>query len=212
MNTKTALITFAALTLIGCGAPNSSGVAVFKTSTVSASIDKVVLESDTRSWVDSTSGAKVISCTTAGAKATIPPSDNVNVTITATGFEKTNTTRDPLTGGLPVKSLPVLVEKATITYAPANAGAALHPLPTQFRSFGQVINISQTVDPPSGSLVVPISVVPTEMKQSLTALECSSDIYNYYVTIAVDVTEVGTNTRSTIETKMTLWLSDYIDK
>ena len=49
----------------------------------------------------------------------------MNVTITATGFEKANTARDPLTGGLPVKTLPVIVEKATIIYAPANAGAAL---------------------------------------------------------------------------------------
>ena len=68
MNTKTALIAFAAITLIGCGSPNSPGVAVLKTSTVSPSIDKVVLDSDVRSWVHSTSGAKVVSCTTAGAK------------------------------------------------------------------------------------------------------------------------------------------------
>lgn len=213
MNTKFIVILILASFLCSCGAPNSTGVAVFKTSTVSAALDTVALDVDVTTWVDS-SNAKVSSCTASGAIATIPASNDVKMTVSATGFEKVSTGRDTTTGGVAVQTKPILVENVTIKYDPANTAAVANPLTTQYQAIGQLINISQSADPPSGSLVIPIRVVSTDIKRSLqTLLACNptAAILSYYVTIAVNVTEVGTDTKNTIETKMQIWLSDFID-
>lgn len=173
--------------LAGCGSIDGS----LDTSMVTASNDIVVLDSDVVIWVDS-SGAKATYCG-ASSLPSIPAADVVNVTIASKAYSNTGTT-----------GLPIRVDSATITYSPANITTP--PLATEF----QVIN---TTIANGASVTIPVRVASQEQKQSLyPALACNGTIYNYYTKIVMNVTEIGSDKKTTVESGLQLRFSDFIDK
>lgn len=186
---KKTILLFAVLItgLYGCGSPEGS----LSTSTVTASVDTLVMDSDVVAWVDAT-GAKATAC---GATSfpSIPVADSVNVAIKSTAYANTGS-----------MGLGVRVESATISYTPANS--ATPAMAPEYQTVGLTIANGATT-------TVPVRVATQEQKLRLqTALACNNTIYNYYTKISMDVTEIGTNKKSTVETAMQLRFADFIDK
>jgi len=178
----------AILILQSCGGAGS-GVASLNTTMVTATVDTLILDSDIVAWVDAT-GAKATWCGSTSIPST-PASDSVNVTVTPKAYSNTVS-----------NALPVRVESATISYEPANTSTP--PMASEYQTIGQVIQ---------APLSVPVRVSSQEQKQSLfNVLACNGIIYNYYVTISINVTEVGTDKKDTVTTKMQLRFSDYLEK
>lgn len=172
--------------LFGCGSTEGT----LNTTMASATVDKIDVDSDVVSWVTDT-GAKATACAATSFPAT-PAADSVNVTASFTPYA--NSTGNDLS---------VRVESATITYTPANAvSPAISPV---YQIIGQVVQ-------PGGTLTMPIRVAPQEQKILFqTALACTSTIYNYYVNISLNVSEIG-GKKSTITTAMQLRFADFVDK
>lgn len=172
--------------LFGCGSTEGT----LNTTMASATVDLLDVDSDVVAWVDA-NGAKATYCAATSYIST-PAADSVTVTATFTPYA--NSTGNDLS---------VRVERATITYTPANpVSPAISPV---YQVIGQVVQ-------PGGSLSMPIRVATQEQKMLFqTALACSSTIYNYYVNISLDVTEIG-GKKSTITTAMQLRFADFVDK
>lgn len=171
----------------GCGSVDGS----LDTSMITASNDIVVLDSDVVVWVDS-AGAKATYCGSSSLPS-IPAADVVNVTIASKAYSNTGST-----------GLPIRIDSATITYSPANISTPT--MPTEF----QVIN---TTIANGSSVTIPVRVASQEQKQSLyPSLACNGTIYNYYTKIVINVTEIGSDKKTTVETGLQLRFSDFIDK
>lgn len=178
------------LALAGCGS-SGGGTAELKTSFVTASVDIALLDSDVVSWVDST-GAKATACADTSFPAT-PAGDSVNVAVASKAYSNTGS-----------MGLPVRIESATVSYTPANS--ATPAMPSVFQTVGLILANG-------GSATVPVRVATQEQKIRLQPkLACNSTIYNYYTTITLDLTEIGTDTKSTVQTSMQLRLADFVDK
>lgn len=175
--------------LFGCGSVDGS----LTTSTVSAVVDTLVLDSDVAAWVDST-GAKATACATTSTIA-IPAADSVNVTVSSTPYSNTGS-----------MGVPVRVESATISYTPANS--ITPAMASEYQTVGaRLAN--------GGSVTIPIRVATTEQKISLLPIlaTCTgSVIYNYYTKVTFNLTEEGTGKKSTVDVSLQLRFSDWIDK
>ncbi len=176
-----------AASLSGCGS-DTGGLA---TSSLSATTTTGILDSDVANWVDSTTNAK---STTWTGSYTIPAADSVNVTVQSTAYTSSS--------GTATTPLPVQIDSATITFSPADS---LSPaIQTQYQVLGSVLS--------GGSVSIPVRVVSQELKQVLApALANNSIIYNYYVTIALHVTENGAGKSATVSTKLQVYISDFIN-
>lgn len=153
------------------------------TSNVTATIDTVVLDSDIIKWTDA------VACT----GASIPAADSVNVAVKSVPYANTGN-----------MGLPVRIEMISISYSPANPETpAMSP---EYQAISMEI-------PNGSSVTVPVRVATQEQKESLvTSLACGGPIYKYFTKITLNVTEVGTNRKSTIYADMDLRFADFVDK
>ncbi|MEI6208308.1 MAG: hypothetical protein WCP20_16125 [Desulfuromonadales bacterium] len=174
----------------GCGG-GGGGSAELRTSYVTAASGTASLDADVISWVDA-SGAKATACA-ATSNASTPAADTVNVSVVSTTYSNTGSV-----------GLPIRIESATISYAPANT--ATPPMASEFQTIGVIMTNG-------GTASVPVRVVSQEQKLRLQPkLACNATIYNYYTTITLNVTEIGTETKSTVTTSFQLRLADFVDK
>jgi hypothetical protein len=181
------LSTVLTMSMLGCGSTDG----LLNTSQVTSTIDTLVLDSDVVSWVDPVTGAKSTACSP--SSPAVPAADSVNVAVSSKAYSNTGTS-----------GLSVRIEAATIIYTPANASTP--PMATEYQAVGTTIANG-------GSVTVPVRVVSQEQKvKSWDALACKVPIYNYYTRIILDVTEIGTNKKTTTEVSMQLRMADYIDK
>jgi hypothetical protein len=174
--------------MFGCGGTDG----LLNTSSVTATIDTLVLDSDVVTWVDAT-GAKATYCADTSYTA-IPVADSVNVTIKSTAYSNTGST-----------GLPIRIEKATITYVPANS---LTPkMDPEYQTIGMTIANG-------ASATIPVRVSTQEQKRNLLdRLACNPNvIYNYYTKITFDIREIGSDKKISVDADMQLRFSDYIDK
>lgn len=175
--------------MFGCG---GSDEGLLATSSVTATTDTLVLDSDIVTWVDA-AGAKATYCAETSFTA-IPVADSVNVAIKSTAY--------PTTGSI---TLPILIESATISYTPANT--ATPAMASEYQIVGTKIENG-------ASATIPVRVASQEQKRALVnALACQPDkIYNYYTKISFKLKEIGSDKSVTADTSMQLRFSDYIDK
>ena len=174
--------------IYGCG---GSSEGLLATSSVTSSIDTLVLDSDVVSWVDAT-GAKATACSATSFPAT-PAADSVNVTIKSTAY--------PLSGST---SLSLRIKSATISYTPANT--ATPPMSAEFQTVGMTIESGS-------SATIPVRVATQEQKIRLQpTLACNNTIYKYYTKITFDIAEIGSDKNITVDSSMDLRLADFIDK
>lgn len=179
---------FLSMAMFGCGGTDG----LLNTSSVTATVDTLVLDSDVVTWVDST-GAKSTYCAET-SYTSIPAADSVNVAIKSTPYSTTGST-----------GLPIRIKSATISYTPANS--ATPEMPSEYQIIDMVINNG-------GTATIPITVATQERKRSLVdALACQPDnIYNYYTKITFEVVEIGSDKSIALDVAMQLRFSDYIDK
>jgi hypothetical protein len=177
-----------AVTIAGCGGDSGGGTAMLATSYISASVGSSSIDSDVVAWVDAT-GAKTTACT--GFTST-PAPNSVDVTVLSSAYASTGSS-----------SLPVRIASSTVTFTPTSvASPAIQPLP---QTIGTVLTTP-------GSVTIPVRIVTTEQKRAfMPALACSNIVYNYYVTITLQLEEIGTSKTGTVSTSLQLRLSDYID-
>lgn len=175
------------LAIAGCGGQSGE----LTTSSVTTSVDTLVMDSDVVSWVDS-AGAKTTACSLTSFPA-VPAADSVNVTISSKAYSNTGS------AGLRVR-----VNSATITYTPANS--ATPPMASEYQVIGGIIANG-------GSLSVPVRVSTQEQKLALqSALACNNNIYNYYTKITFNISEEGTDKSTTVDASMQLRFADFVDK
>lgn len=173
--------------MFGCGSSDGA----LNTSTVTASVDTLVMDADVVSWVDAT-GAKANACVSTSFPAT-PVADSVNVSVVSKAYSNTGD-----------MGLPIRIESATIAYVPANS--ATPAMAPEFQTIGMTIANG-------GTATVPVRVATQEQKIRLQSiLACNNTIYNYYTKISFNVTEVGTDKKATVDASMQLRLADFIDK
>jgi len=166
--------------MFGCG---GSSDGLLATSSVTATIDTRVMDSDIASWVDATA------CT----GGSIPAADSVNATIKSTAY--------PLSGSM---GLSIRIKSATISYSPANS--ATPPMSSEFQTIGMTIDAGS-------SATIPVRVATQEQKIRLqSALACNSIIYKYYTKISFDIAEIGSDKSITVDSSMDLRLADFVDK
>lgn len=152
------------------------------TSSVTAKVDTPILDADVAKWTDATA------CT----GGSIPAADSVNVTVSSKAYSNTGS-----------MGLAVRIDAATIIYTPANS--ATPAMASEYQILGMIIDNG-------GSATIPVRVVTQEQKIHLqTALACNTPIYNYYTKIIMDITEIGTGKKSTIDAAVQLRLADFID-
>lgn len=174
--------------MLGCG---GSDEGLLATSSVTATIDTLVLDSDVVSWVDAT-GATAAACSNTSFPAT-PAADSVNVAIKSTAY--------PLSGAT---SLSLRVKSATITYMPANTSTP--PMSSEYQTIGMTIA-------GGSSVTIPVRVSTQEQKIRLQpALACNNTIYKYYTKIIFDIAEIGSDQSITVDSSMDLRFADFIDK
>jgi hypothetical protein len=166
----------------GCGSAGG-GTVELKTSTVTASAKTTILDADVVKWTDATT------CT----GASIPAADSVDVEVISKAYANTGSMGQS-----------IRIESVTVSYTPANS--ATPAMASEFQTVGMTI--------PNGSTAtVPVRVVTQEQKIRLQSkLACNTPIYNYYANISLNITEIGTDTKSTVQTSMQLRLADFIDK
>jgi hypothetical protein len=168
------LCAFCAIALLSsCGGSQlGGGIGEFTTVKASAVSETNRLESDVVTGDVCSAGVE----TTPGTFVT----DSVTVDFTSTGLFATGT-------------LPLVISKITVHYAPVNP--ALAPaLPDFFIAMNQTVLPGTTVK-------IPVPVVPEVTKFDLVAgtdlsmnlLPCSASLFEYYVTISFEVSEPGGN-------------------
>jgi len=179
---------FLNLLVSGCG---GSSDGLLATSSVTATVDKLVMDSDVVSWVDAAE-AKTTACLENSFPRT-PVADAVNVTIKSTAYPLSSST-----------GLSIRIKSATISYTPANT--ATPPMSSEFQSVGMTIDAG-------GTATIPVLVATKEQKMRLQpALACSNTIYKYYTKISFDIAEIGSNKSITIDSAMDLRFADFIDQ
>ncbi len=187
---KKILLFCAVLNLLvsGCG---GSSDGLLATSSVTATVDKLVMDSDVVSWVDS-AGAKATACSDTSFPKT-PVADSVTVTIKSTAYPLSSST-----------GLSIRIKSATISYTPANS--ATPPMSSEFQTVGMTIDAG-------GTATIPVRIATQEQKTRLQpALACSNTIYKYYTKISFDIAEIGSNKSITIDSAMDLRFADFIDQ
>jgi hypothetical protein len=163
----------------GCGSSEGE----LSTSTITATVDTAVMDSDIIKWTDQKA------CT----GASIPPADSVNVSVVSKAYSNTGS-----------MGLPIRIESATISYTPANSSTPA--MPSEFQTIGSTIANGSTV-------TVPVRVSTQEQKERLiNALACGGPIYNYYTKITLNISEIGTDKKTTTDVSMQLRFADFIDK
>ena len=171
---------------LGCGSVDGS----LNTSMVTANIDTLVMDSDVVSWVDAT-GTKATACAASSISAT-PAADSVNVTVVSKAYSNTGST-----------GLPIRVESATITYTPANS--ATPAMASEYQVIGMTVTNGSSAS-------IPVRVATQEQKMRLlTALACNATIYNYYTKIILNISEIGSDKKSTVDASMQLRFADFVD-
>jgi predicted component of type VI protein secretion system len=170
------------LSVLQFGCGSTDGL--LATSSVSGTLDIFSLDSDVIKWTTQAS------CT---GPTTIPAADSVNVTVTSKANANTGT-----------NGLPFRVNQIRIIYTPANTTTP--PLATEYQAINaQVAN--------GASLSIPVRIATIEQKQVFQqVLACQSPVYAYYVTILIDVAEIGSEKSQTIDLKMNLRFADFTDK
>jgi len=173
--------------MFGCGSTDGA----LSTSTVTPTIDTLVMDSDVVSWVDA-AGAKATACAATSFPAT-PAADSVNVVVSSKAYSNTGD-----------QGLPIRIESATISYVPANSSTpAMAP---EFQTIGMTIANGSTA-------TIPVRVATQEQKMHLqSVLACNNTIYNYYTKITFNVTEIGTNKKTSVDSSLQLRFSDFVDK
>lgn len=173
--------------MFGCG---GSDEGLLATSSVTATIDTTVLDSDVVSWVNA-AGAKATACSDTSFPAT-PAADSVNVTIKSTAYP----------GGS--SSLSLRIKSATVTYTPANSSTP--PMSSEYQTVDMTIA-------GGGSATIPVRVSTQEQKLRLQpTLACNNSIYYYYAKISFDIAEIGSGQNVTAGSSMNLRFADFIDK
>lgn len=172
---------------LGCGSTDGT----LNTSFVTANVDKPDMDSDVVNWVDN-NGTKSTACATASFPS-LPAADSVNVTVTSTPYSNTGP-----------NGASIRLGTATISYVPANSTTP--QMPSEYQTIGMTITNG-------GAVTVPVRVATQEQKASLySALACNISIYKYYTKISIDITEIGTDKKSTVDAFMNLRFADFIDK
>lgn len=177
--------------LMSCG-ENASGVAEFKTVNATASIDaeQNPLLADLATWTGEPCAE--------GSSYSIE-NDLVNVTVTSTANIATGT------------SLPLMLQKATIIFEPADD----YKSPLLASRYSQTFqNLNGTFLPVGGSVSIPVEVVTHELKEYLgTVMVCQaySPVYSYNVTISIDAEEQGTGKTGSMSAGMTVRFYDFAD-
>ncbi len=181
---------------LGCGSTDGA----LNTSTVTATIDTHVLDSDVVSWVDA-AGVKATACVATSFRTT-PAADSVNLTFVSKAASAATTTGTTTTTA--ATGLSVRIESATINYTPANS--ATPAMASEYQAIGTTIASG-------GTVTLPIRVATHEQKALLqSTLECNGLTYKYYTNIILDITEVGTNKKTTVNTSLDLRFADFTDK
>jgi hypothetical protein len=177
--------------LAGCGSSNGGGTIDFNTVRASASVDaaKNPLLSDLATWTGTPCDPT--------ATATIK-NDQVNFTITSTSSISSGTIS------------PLVLQKATITFTPADSLSPV--LPAQFATTFQ--NLVGTIVPAGGSLSVPVEIVTHNLKEFFfpTAVCTGVPVYTYNVQVIFDAVESGTGKSGSIPAGMTVRIADFSDK
>lgn len=170
--------------IYGCG---GSSEGLLATSSVTSSIDTLVLDSDVAKWADAATACKD------NVSPTTPAADSVNVTIKSTAYPTSGST-----------SLSLRIKSATITYMPANSTTP--PMGAEYQSVGMTIA-------GGSSAAIPVRVATQEQKLRLQpALACNNTIYKYYTKITFDIAEIGSDQSITVDSSMDLRFADFIDK
>lgn len=176
--------------IYGCGSNLlGSTPGGLSTSVVTATATTSILDSDVANWKD------VALCSTdvTAAGLTIPAADSVDISFSSKAYSNTGS-----------MGLPVLVESATVSYTPANVSTP--PMASEYQTIGMTVANGATA-------TIPVRVSTQEQKSALlSALACGGPIYNYYTTITLHVSEIGTDKTASISTKMQLRIADFIDK
>lgn len=178
----------ALVALTSCGSEDlGAGIGEFTTVNASAVAQTNRLESDISTGNTCTNGAQ----TAAGTIET----DSVNVVVTSTA--------QFATGALNLK-----IGRIIVQYQPKDL-ATTPPLPDYIIPAG-----NQTVLP-NQSVTIPVSVVPDSYKDGLLTRStlnlnlCSLDIFEYFVTVLVEVSEPGGNGKvRQIPTSLTVAIAD----
>jgi hypothetical protein len=179
--------------LWGCGGSSSGGgEAVYDTVTLTASPAKTSIDSDVaKHSVGSTDDAYCTSTDTITYKA-----DTVSVTVQSTTISN-----------LPdfVEPSRVRLQKVTVKYTPANQSSP--SLPEQYYTLGTYVDAG-------GSATVEVTIASQSQKMGATlyALQCTSKIYSYYVTIKFDAIEINSDQEESFETTLNVNFADYIDE
>jgi len=177
------------MVVMSCGS-TTNGDYDYVTATASVDSTKNPLLADLATWTGTP-------CTT-GSTYTIT-NDVVNVTVAST-VKQTN-----------VGTSPLVLQKATISYSPADTmSPALSP---PYSPISQSLN-GYTV-PAGGTLSVPIEVAPHSLKDYFgSALVCTanSPVYSYNVTIIFDAVEQLSGTSGSFSSGMIVRFADFADK
>lgn len=154
--------------LSSCGAGDlGGGVGEFTTVNATATALSGRLESDI---------VKGNSCSASVSSGGTVETDSVDVAFTSKALYSNG-------------ALDLVISKITIHYTPVNP-ATTPPIPDSY------VNISQTVEP-GGSPTIPVPVLTDAQKivlmerTTLAMPLCSSSVFEYYVDILFDVSEVG---------------------
>lgn len=178
------------LLLVSCG-ENASGVAEFKTINATVTVDPAQnpLLSDLATWTGDPCAQDSTYTVT---------NDLVDVTVTSTKNIANGT------------SLPLILQKVTITLTPADTISP--PLPSLYTPSYQ--NLNGIILQPGESLSLPIEVATHMLKQYFgTAMLCTafSPVYTYNATLTFDAVEQGTGENGSMSAGMTVRFADFAD-
>jgi hypothetical protein len=192
---STAIIIAAVFSASGCGDGGGGGSTELRTSYVTANALTAVLDADVVTWVDS-AGVKATACAATSSPRT-PAADSVDVSVVSTLFTSSGTSS--VTNALPIR-----IESATVSYTPANLTTPA--MASEFQTVGMILQSGATA-------TVPVRILTQEQKMRLqSTLACNATIYNYYTTITLNVTEIGSNAHGSATTSMQLRMADFIDQ
>lgn len=175
--------------LFGCGSTDGA----LNTSMVTATVDKLIVDSDVASWVGTDGTTKATACLSTSS-IVIPAADSVNVSIVSKAYSNTGSLASP-----------IRVESVAIIYTPADSTTPA--MATVYQDIGMTIANGSTA-------TIPIEVTTQKQKSGLISVfACTStNEYYYYAKIIFNITEISTGKKTTVDSTVNLHLYDYVDK
>jgi hypothetical protein len=182
--------------LLGCGGGggggSSGGAERMKTVQVMPpTVDPNIIDADVATWKDVNDNGKV--CELEDTYTVNPTLVNVKIEVKTLPNLPSN-----------LVASPIRVDSVEITYTPSISTTPA--IPTQYRALGIVVN-------PDSSVTFDVDVVPQNIATAfLDQLLCSDKIYTYYVQMKFKVIEINTGKEETVQTALTVKLSDFAEK